>query len=357
MKTAHQVRNRCYYSILSILLSGYLFPPACNAASFAGGTGEPNDPYQVATAEDLASIGSDPNLLYKHFHFVLVADIDLAGKTWSKAVIPEFWGEFDGNSLAIRNLTITGEGYLGLFGMLYGDARIRDLDVLDVDVEGSDLPVGGIAGQSSGIITFCHSTGTVKGASAVGGLVGRNQGGQISSSPSTIRGILIGTWAWRASGGLVGENNGSVIYCFSDGEISGSGSIGGLVGLNGGNVMDCYSTGQVSGSGSIGGLIGINKTRSSVIHCYSTGGVIGIGTQVGGLVGKMEFSSVGNGFWDIQTSGQSTSAIGIGLTTAQMCQQESFIGWDFIGETDNGTQDIWVMPANSYPRLAWELAE
>ena len=45
------------------------------AYGFAGGTGEPNDPYQIATAEQLTSIGSDPNLLDKHF--VLVADIDL----------------------------------------------------------------------------------------------------------------------------------------------------------------------------------------------------------------------------------------------------------------------------------------
>jgi len=29
-------------------------------------------------------------------------------------------------------------------------------------------------------------------------------------------------------------------------------------------------------------------------------------------------------------------------------------GWDFVGETDNGRDDIWCMPANDYPRLSWE---
>jgi hypothetical protein len=58
--------------------------------SFAGGTGEPNDPYQVATAAQLISIGSDPNLLSKHF--VLVADIDLdpnlpGGRVFDRVVI------------------------------------------------------------------------------------------------------------------------------------------------------------------------------------------------------------------------------------------------------------------------------
>jgi hypothetical protein len=47
---------------------------AC-AYGFAGGTGEPNDPYQVATIEDLLAIGSSKDLLSKHY--VLVNDLDL----------------------------------------------------------------------------------------------------------------------------------------------------------------------------------------------------------------------------------------------------------------------------------------
>ena len=40
---------------------------ANDVGRFAGGTGEPNDPYQIATADQLISIGSDPNLLDKHY--------------------------------------------------------------------------------------------------------------------------------------------------------------------------------------------------------------------------------------------------------------------------------------------------
>jgi thioredoxin 1 len=32
-------------------------------------------------------------------------------------------------------------------------------------------------------------------------------------------------------------------------------------------------------------------------------------------------------------------------------------GWDFSCETINGTDDIWYMPENDYPRFVWELAE
>ena len=48
---------------------------AVQASQFAGGTGEPNDPYLIATAEQLISIGSDPSLLNKHY--LMVNDIDL----------------------------------------------------------------------------------------------------------------------------------------------------------------------------------------------------------------------------------------------------------------------------------------
>jgi hypothetical protein len=39
-------------------------------ATFAGGKGEPNDPYQVATAEQLLSIGTSQKLLASHYVLV-----------------------------------------------------------------------------------------------------------------------------------------------------------------------------------------------------------------------------------------------------------------------------------------------
>ena len=57
---------------------------------YAGGTGEPNDPYQIATAADLIALGNEPNDYDKHF--ILTADIDLdpnlpGRKVFDKAVI------------------------------------------------------------------------------------------------------------------------------------------------------------------------------------------------------------------------------------------------------------------------------
>jgi len=38
-----------------------------------------------------------------------------------------------------------------------------------------------------------------------------------------------------------------------------------------------------------------------------------------------------------------------------MKQQSNFIGWDFVWETANGTDDIWaICEGASYPKLAWQ---
>jgi hypothetical protein len=47
-------------------------------AKYNGGTGEPNDPYQIATAADLILLGDSPEDYDKHF--VLTADVDLDPK-------------------------------------------------------------------------------------------------------------------------------------------------------------------------------------------------------------------------------------------------------------------------------------
>jgi hypothetical protein len=59
-------------------------------AKYGGGTGEPNDPYQIATVADLIALGNEPNDYAKCF--ILTADIDLdpnlpGGKVFDRAVV------------------------------------------------------------------------------------------------------------------------------------------------------------------------------------------------------------------------------------------------------------------------------
>ena len=162
-------------------------------------------------------------------------------------------------------------------------------------------------------------------------------------------------------GSLVGRlGNGTVTGCYArGGTISGRNDVGGLAGTNYGTVTNCSSSASVSGTDlRVGGIVGRNH-RSSITTSYSTGTVSG-GGSVGGLVGSNYEGSITSSFWDMETSGLLTSDGGIGKTTAKMQTASTFlnVGWDFVGETANGTDDIWwILDGQDYPRLWWELSD
>jgi hypothetical protein len=304
-----------------------LLAPAVNA-QYSGGTGEPNDPYQIATAADLIALGEDPNDYDKHF--VLTADIDLdpnlpGGKVFDKAVIapdtdpcdvirvsrgappspvftgPFFAGVLDGQGHTISHLTIEGGDYLGLFGQLGYGAQVTDLGVVDADITGSGTEIGALAGANvGGSVIRCYSSGVVRGASSVGGLVG------LESNPYW-------GWGWR-----------TIMDCYSSAAVFASAAnAGGLVGRSdGGTILRCYSTGPVAAASGAGGLVGGEWYSGSVADC----------------------------FWDIETSGQASSAGGAGLTTEQMQTLATFAEWGICEGAG-----VWTIDeGKDYPRLSWE---
>ena len=377
-------------------------------AKYSGGTGEPNDPYQIATAEELMLLGDSPNDYGRHF--ILTADIDLdpnlpGRKVFNEAVVGPFTGTFDGNGHTISHLTIEGESMLGLFGGLLYGAVVKDLGMVDVNITGSDNHVGGLVGWNSGMWRFiphghiikCYSTGSVIGSKAVGGLVGYNDG-HVTDCYSTVavngienigglvgnngghvancysRGTVNGT---ESVGGLTGGNywdgeiwgrSGSLIQCCSSSSVIGGKDVGGLLGYNNGEVADCYSTGAVSGIENVGGLVGTTDLISTITNCYAIGSVLG-DNQVGGLLGNNLYE-VTNSFWDTETSGlmnmcgsqSGDFASGCdnkyGKTTADMQKPDIFMdaGWDFVGQPD-GPHDIWAIPiGGGYPILWWQIS-
>jgi hypothetical protein len=138
--------------------------------------------------------------------------------------------------------------------------------------------------------------------------------------------------------------------------------LGILVGLNAGSVSNSYTSGAVSGEYSVGGLVGTNI--GTVSNCYSTANVTGGTFGVGGLVGSngvIKYSGrVTNCFWDVETSGQATSAAGTGKTTAEMKDIDTFTdaGWNIIAVANAATRDTsytWnIVDGVTYPFLSWQ---
>ena len=140
--------------------------------------------------------------------------------------------------------------------------------------------------------------------------------------------------------------------------VDGKTRVGGLVGENQGTVRNSYATGSVSGDRQVGDLVGANS--GTVSNSYSTGSVTG-DEKVGGLVGyKYMYGTVSDSFWDIQTSGQATSAGGAGKTTTQMKNISTFsgAGWNIIAVANPSTRNpsyIWnIVDDETYPFLSWQ---
>jgi hypothetical protein len=238
-----------------------------------------------------------------------------------------------------------------------------------VDVNGVST-VGSLVGANygRGVIAGCYSGGDVNGLAAVGGLVGA-LGGTVSNCCSAGR--VSGRYG---VGGLGGSNySGAVSNCYSIGDVSGEENVGGLVGANGGSVSNCHSVGDVSGEENVGGLVGKNGDLSNaggaITNCYSTGDVSGE-EHTGGLVGRNgRLGIVSNCFWDAEMQSHAvTDSIGYheggtvtnvaGLPTVQMQTRNTYTsaGWDFVGETANGTDDIWTIHETvDYPKFVWKL--
>ena len=65
------------------------------------------------------------------------------------AVVPVFKGVLDGNGFCIKNLSINGAGYLGLFGEV--DGSVQNLGIKKCNVSGSSDSVGGLAGRTEAV--------------------------------------------------------------------------------------------------------------------------------------------------------------------------------------------------------------
>lgn len=407
MKT--KAENRWARIAVTVLLLGSGW--AARTYGFAGGTGEPNDPYQIATVADLLSVGSDKTLMRRCF--ALVNDLDLdpnlpGGRVFEDALIGRdsnpspnsssggFWGVFDGRGHTIRHLCIVGKsGHdTGLFGIC--DGLIQNLHLQDVQVSGTSA--GGLAGLcgTGGMILRCSVTGRVTGSYQVGGLAGRASCGLIFGCEAHAD--VIGD-ANSGAGGLVGYVSGpapEVIECRASGAVTGGDGVGGLIGFSiSAQVLRCAAVSQVGGRGAAGGLIGRTLPfHSSFIDCYARGSVAGAtaggligdtgsgshiyilncyaaGTVLGqaeganppfagGLFGCRNWSpfyavyQIADCFWDRELSqvpvstGSTLVDFGAGLTTQQMQQRTTF------AQAGWDFDSIWAMPEGDYPVLQWE---
>lgn len=285
----------------------------CAATSFAGGTGEENDPYQISTAAQLAYLAKQVNegTDYQRVHFRLVSDLDLSGKEWTPIGTDGkiFWGGFDGGGRTITGMTITGKEnkYVGLFGACYNftapSSYIKSVTVKRANISGHSF-VGAIAGAGANI-SDCYSI------------------------ENTI-------YASRCVGGVCGSLIGNISGCYNSSSVKGNSTAGGIMGSasyegrdGNGVVQYCYNIGAVTVSqqdSSVGGITGASANRYNISNCLNCGKITGNGKNVGGIVGSTDSSYmnfIGNCYYNSDLNnagvGEGASDKVIPLTTSQLC--------------------------------------
>jgi hypothetical protein len=340
--------------------------------NYGGGEGTPESPCLICRPEEMHAIGKHIEDWDKHFK--LMEDIDMIAYTGTdyspigrlyERPAAFFDGSFDGNGHSISNFSYKSPDkiFAGLFGVVSysqdANVVIKDLTVIDPNVDvGTGGDAGAIVGMwfRDGLMSNCRVIGgRIKGASDIGGLVGYNMNCRISNCFSSSD--VIATAGLSSAGGLIGISGGGPISgCSSAGTVTANNGVGGLIGFTqiDANVVNCYSIATVDGNELVGGLIGY--ASADVNNSYAAGPVTGLGTYVGGLIGGVLSSSITNSFWDVNTSGLPGPWAGTGLSTSEMQDPNTFIsaGWDFVGEGDNGNEDIWRLcePDVSYPFFA-----
>jgi hypothetical protein len=144
--------------------------------------------YAISKGSELAGLAylvSNGTQNFRGRTVTLVGDIDLADRQWtpiggirnSNSTYP-FYGTFDGGGHTISNLAISGEDYIhhGLFSYVSSPGVVKNVKLAGVNIDGSSLSAGGIAGRNGGTITGCGARGkvTASGGSDVytGGVIG-----------------------------------------------------------------------------------------------------------------------------------------------------------------------------------------
>ena len=294
------------------------------ATDFAGGSGTKDDPYQIATAEQLAKLAKEVNsgaVSQNHSmeYFKLTNSIDLSGHRWVPIGYGNttntfgFYGYFDGNDQTITGLYVDERGNnvdAGLFGSVVAhstetllkniyieNAEVYAGDETD-DTQGLAYGAGVLAGSLGtsypteyAVIENCHVTGQVDSKMYAGGLVGSVNYGHISNctSDTTVTGHT-------ASGGFVGYPfQSSLKNNTAKGSVSSTGhSTGGFAGSANGGCTFANNTTEASATStawSTGGFVGYDE-NSSFIKCTASGNVKAGDWNLGGFAGYLFGSTI-----------------------------------------------------------------
>lgn len=163
----------------------------------------------------------------------LTADIDLTGKDWTRiGTWPGYSGVFNGQGHRITGLNFSA-ATTELFGLLNVRGVIKNLQLIDVNLDGSSGGAAGMVDRNHGQIIACSVTGKL-----------------------TVH-----------SGGIANANYGDIIACWFNGTLKDESGCGTIVRFNYKNITSCYWGGN-AGQGVLrneGGTVVATKVDGATV--------------------------------------------------------------------------------------------
>lgn len=279
------------------------------------GNGSEHNPYEISCLENLYWMCQNSDKW--DCYFVQTTDIEASySRYWENPWEPigsqanPFSGNYDGQGYKITNLFINRpeDDNIGFFGVVHHGAEIRRLGLKNIEVIGKKN-VGGLAAKISGtgnnitVLREIYVIGKITGNEIIGGIsseFGNNM--ELKDSYTTVTIKALDPWAVHA-GGIAGKVSGNT---------------------------------KISDSFAIADFINAE-------------------TEVGGLTGSGNANNISGSYYNSDLISQSST--GIGISTEEFMQINSFSGWDLSSVAFNqvDTTNKWnIVEGLTYPFLSWE---
>ena len=283
------------------------------AESYNGGNGTSGNPYQIATAEQLALLaqqtndGSGGDAYYVLTNDIILNDGD--SLLWTPiGSIHTFTGVFDGDGHVIRGLYVNGQKISGLFAMTENatitNVSLDNATVLEYKQEYVYLAIGGILiGKAKNTnVLNCSVDGFIEIFSAVsnGGLIGHCDV-DINEFDTVFIKNCVNNAEVRENercGGIVGKTNianGKLVidHCENYGYVNGWTFAGGIVGEGDFIITNSDNYGEIVSEGTAGGMAGQGGNDCEITYCFNheSGEVTG-GMNTGGIIGTAIFTTM-----------------------------------------------------------------
>lgn len=320
------MKKRMVSLLLVLVMLLGLLPTAALAAPASGGSGTAEDPYLIATAQELVDFRDEVNGSSKKstskLCAKLTANIDLGNEAWTPigkmtntySDYVAFGGVFDGDGHTISGLKIDNSAqYQALFGYVKG-GTIQNLTVagsVETSTTSSAYAAGIVGygnpvtmenctnrvtvnvtqkGYAAGVVAYAGTGSTIKGCTNQGNIsgVGDCVGGILATGTGTTvisrcinSGEIISTGkpgSYNYSvGGIAGSLSSSTVeLCGNTGTVTSTlKRTAGIVGSFGGTMTKCFNSGSITGIYASGGIVGgFAAKNASVTDCYNTGSIL-----------------------------------------------------------------------------------